>query len=113
MHSGADFETRLLQYSTRIPPTCSQRITELTGALWTQLQGNTWLYVTPHPEHFTILCSGQDQTDLTINGLGKATFLKPCTGCGNSVVIPAHVIPKVNNTDKDIIPPVRLLRVCR
>ena len=104
MHSGAECEARLLQYSTHVPPICSQRITELTGTMWTQLKGNVWLYVAPHPEHFTILCSGQDPTDLTINGLGKITFLKPCTGYGQSVVIQTYVSTKVNNTDKDIIP---------
>ena len=112
MHSGTECEARLLQYITRIPPTCSQRITELTSTLWTQLQGNTWLYVAPQPEHFTILCPGQEPTDLIINGLGKVIFLKLCSGYGNSVVIQAHGITKVNNTDKDIIPPIHLEYDC-
>jgi hypothetical protein len=108
MHSGTECEARLLQYSTRITPTYLQRITELTSTLWTQLQGNTWLYVAPQPEHFTILCPGQETTDLIINGLGKVIFFKQCSGYGNSVVIQAHGITKVNNTDKDIIPPIHL-----
>jgi hypothetical protein len=76
MHLFTDCEARFLQYSTRKPPTCSQRIIELTSTLWTQLKGNAWLFVALQPEHFTIFCSGQEPTHLIIKGLGEFVFFQ-------------------------------------
>jgi len=94
MHLVTECGARLLQHSTRMPPTCSQRIIELTGRLWTQLQGNTWLFVSLQPEHFTIFCSGQEPAHLIIKGLGEFIFSKPCSGYGNSVAFQNRIIKK-------------------
>jgi hypothetical protein len=86
----------------------SQRIVELYQTLWTQLNNNEWLYVAPLVDTLTVVCSGQEPTDVQIRGTGKLMLLSMCKGYGSKVLIQAQVTITSNNTNKDIIPPLIL-----
>jgi hypothetical protein len=78
-------ETELLQSIRNIPESCSQRIVELNDTLWTQLDGNEWLYVAPRADTLTVLCSGQEPTNVEIYGTGKLEFHSFCKGYGRKI----------------------------
>lgn len=64
------------------------------------------------PEHLTVLYTGQKPTDTEIAGSGVFTFLTACTGYGNTVIIKSVTMHSVNNTGKDIVPPLTLTHDC-
>ena len=46
-HLHEECEVEMLQSLRAIPSSCSQRIAEINQTVWTQLDGNEWLYVAP------------------------------------------------------------------
>ena len=66
----------------------------------------------PVPEHLTVLCEGQQPTDIDIKGSGVLTFLSACTGYGNTVLIRSIIIRSTNNTDRGINKPVNSTHDC-
>jgi hypothetical protein len=56
----------------------------------------------------TVLCSDQNQTDIELQGSGILTFLADCTGYGDQAMIRSLTTQYVNNTQKDIMPPLYL-----
>lgn len=111
-HSTTDCEALMLQPIRLIPQSCSQRTLDLKETLWIPLRNNAWIYVAPVPEHLTVLCTGQKPTDTEIAGSGVFTFLTACTGYGNTVIIRSVTMHSVNNTGKDIVPPLTLTHDC-
>ncbi|PNF29812.1 hypothetical protein B7P43_G10072 [Cryptotermes secundus] len=111
-HVNEECEAELLQSIRNIPSSCSQRIVELNQTLWTQLNNNEWLYVAPVVDTLTVLCSGQEPSDVQIHGTGKLKLHGLCKGYGSKVLIQAHATFASNNTDKDIIPPLTLEYDC-
>jgi hypothetical protein len=67
-HENEECGDELLQSIRSIPGSCSQRTVELNQTLWTQLNNNEWLYVAPRVDTLTVLCSGQEPTDVQIRG---------------------------------------------
>jgi len=98
----------MLQSLRAIPNSCSQRIAEINQTVWTQLDGNEWLYVALRPGTLTILCSKQEHTDIKIEGTGKLGFHSNCKAYGARVLIQAQPVVSFNNSEKDIIPPLFL-----
>jgi hypothetical protein len=107
-HVNEECEPELLQSIRSRPSSCSQRIVELNQTLWTQLNNNEWLYVAPRVDTLTVLCSGQEPSDVQIHGTGKLKLHSMCKGYGSKVLIQAQVTITSNNTGKDIIPPLSL-----
>jgi hypothetical protein len=64
------------------------------------------------PDHLTIVCSGQNLSDLEIKDNGVLTFLSDCTGYGDRIMIRSITAHYVNRTEKDIIPPLELQFDC-
>jgi len=73
---------------------------------------NAWIYVAPIPERLTVLCEGQQPTDIEIKGSGILTFLSVCMGYESTVLIRSISIHSINNTDRDINKPVNLTHDC-
>jgi hypothetical protein len=65
-HSTNDCEFLMLQPIRLLLKTCTQRILELKETLWIAIKDNVWLYVAPIPSQMTVLCSGQEPTDIEI-----------------------------------------------
>jgi hypothetical protein len=107
-----DCEALMLQPVQLLPQSCTQRILDLKETLGIPLGDNAWMYVTPVPEHLTVLCEGQKPTDVEITGSGVFTFLSACTGYGNTVIIRSVSIHSVNKTRKDIMPPLNMTHDC-
>jgi hypothetical protein len=103
-HLDEDCEAEMLQPIRVVPASCSQRIVEINQTTWTQLDNNEWLYVAPRPDTLTVLCSGQEPTDLEIVGTGKLKLNNVCKAYGAKVLIQAQMTVETNNTEKDIIP---------
>jgi hypothetical protein len=76
------------------------------------LTDNTWIYVAPAPERLTVLCKGQNPTDIEIKDNGVLTFLSDCIGYGNNVMIKPFIVHSVNNTGKDTNHPLSLPLDC-
>jgi hypothetical protein len=95
-----------------IPKSCSQRIIELRETLLIPLKSNAWTFIAPGCDQLTILCQNQEPYDLEIKGNGKITFYKDCTGYGSQVLITSFTEGNVNNTQKDVIPPLTLTMEC-
>jgi hypothetical protein len=81
---------------------------ELRETLWTPLKENSWLFIVPVPDHLTVVCSGQNPSDLEIKDNGVLTFLSDYVGYGDKIMISAVTAHYVNHTEKDIIPPIEL-----
>jgi hypothetical protein len=81
---------------------------ELRETLWTPLKENSWLFVVPVPDHLTVVCLGQNPSDLEIKVNGVLTFLSDCVGCGDKIMISSVTAHYINHTEKDIIPPIEL-----
>jgi hypothetical protein len=111
-HTTTDCEALLLQPIREIPSSCKQRSLDLKETLWIPLRDNVWIYVAPVPEHLTVLCVGQQPTDVEIAGSGVFTFLSTCTGYGNTVIIRSVTIHTVNATGKTIMPPLNSPHDC-
>jgi len=92
----------MLQLIQLISQICTQRIVDFKEIFWITLREITWIYVTPVPEHITLLCIGQKPTDTEITGSGILTFLSVSTGYGNTFIIITLILLSVNNADKDI-----------
>jgi hypothetical protein len=107
-HLHEECEVEMLQSIRTIPSCCSQRTEEINQTIWTQLEDNEWLYVTPRPDVLTILCSKQEPSDSEIVGTGKLILHSACKAYGARVLIQAQTIVITNNTEKDIIPPLSL-----
>jgi hypothetical protein len=69
-HVNEECEAESLQSIRNIPSSCYQRKVELNQTLWTQINNNEWLYVAPRVDTLTVLCSGQEPTDVEIHGIG-------------------------------------------
>ena len=52
----------------------------------------------------TILCSKNEQSDVTLTGTGKLKLNTLCKINGSSILIQAQLTVSTNNTDRDIIP---------
>jgi hypothetical protein len=98
----------MLQPIRLVPKTCTQRILELKETLWIPFKDNAWLYVAPVPSKMTVLCSGQEPTDIEIRNNGILTFLADCTGYSDKAMLKSVTAHYVNHTQKDIIPPLYL-----
>jgi hypothetical protein len=98
----------MLQSLSAIPSSCSQRIAEINQTVWTQLDGNEWLYVAPRPDTLTILCPKQEPTDIEIEGTGRLGLDSNCKAYGARVLIQAQAVVSSNNSEKDVIPPLSL-----
>lgn len=110
-HLDEDCEAEMLQPIRTVPASCAQRIIEINQTTWTQLDNNEWLYVAPRMEALTVLCSGQEPTDLEIVGTGKLRLNNMCKAYGAKVLIQAQLVVETNNTEKDIIPHLSLDRL--
>ena len=111
-HVHEECEAKMLQPVRKIPADCSKRIVALNHSIWTQLDGNEWLFVAPNPETITILCQEQDPVDVSLKGTGKLQFMKRCKGYGLNVMIQSQTVLRNNVTNKDIIPPLDLKYDC-
>lgn len=111
-HLHEECEAKMLQHVRDIPSDCSQRVIQLTRTLWTQLNNNEWLYVSPIAETLTVSCQGQQPSDVTVSGTGKIKFLKPCKGYGATTLIQTQGVIRSNVTNNDIVPPVALEYDC-
>jgi hypothetical protein len=107
-HLHEECEVEMLQSVRAIPTSCSQRVVEITQTVWTQLDDNEWLYVAPRPEVLTVLCSKHEPSDTETVGTGKLKLHSACKGYGSRILIQAQTTMSINNTDKDIIPPLSL-----
>ena len=103
-HLDEDCEAEMLQPIRVVPASCSRRIVEINQTIWTQLDNNEWLYVAPRPDTLTVLCSGQEPTDLEIVGTGKLKLNNLCKAYGTKVLIQAQMTIETNSTERDIIP---------
>jgi hypothetical protein len=97
--------------SIRTIPSSSQKIAEINQTIWTQLDDNEWLCVTPRQDTLTVLCSKQNPSDIEIVGTGKLILHSACKAYGAKVLIQAQTILTSNNTDKDIITPYPLIMI--
>ena len=103
-HLDEEREAQMLQCVRTIPSTCSQKITELNQTIWTQVNNNGWLFVTPKPDVLSVLCSRHEPSDVTLIGTGKLKLNNICKCYGSKIVIEAQLIFSTNDTDKGIIP---------
>jgi hypothetical protein len=78
--SSTNCEAPILQPIRLIPQSCTQKIVDSKETLRISLRDNTWIYVAPVPERFTVLCIGQRPTDIEMTVSGVLTFLSSCTG---------------------------------
>ena len=111
-HLDEECEAQMIEPIRSIPASCSQRIVELNHTLWTQLDGNEWLYVAPNPDVLTVLCSKHEPTDVKLLGTGKFQLTPMCKAYGNRILIQSHSTLVTNRTSKDIIPPISLEYDC-
>jgi hypothetical protein len=111
-HSVDDCEVLMLQPIRLVPKTCIQRVVELKVTLWIPLKKNSWIYVAPVPSQMTILCPNQSPTGLEVKNNGILSFLTDCTGYSERVMIRSITSHYVNQTSKDIIPPLELSVNC-
>jgi hypothetical protein len=81
---------------------------EINQTIWTQLDGNEWIFVAPCPDVLTILCLKQEPSDIEIEGTGKLKLHSSCKAYGARVLIQAQTVVSFNNSEKDIIPPLSL-----
>jgi hypothetical protein len=107
-HSASDCEAQLLQPIRTVPKNCTQRIIELRETLWTPLRDNSWIFVAPTIDHITVICPGQEPSEIEIKDGGTLTFLADCTGYGEKIMMRSITTHSVNRTNKDIIPPLQL-----
>lgn len=96
-HLVEECEAEMLQPIRIIPASCSQRIIELNQTLWTQLNGNEWLFVAPRTDALTILCQKQEPVDIEILGTGKLQLRNMCKGYGDKILIQAQMVITTNN----------------
>jgi len=101
-------EVEILPSLRALPSIFSQRIAEINQTVWTQPDGNEWLYVAPRPDTLTILCSKQEPTDIESEGTGRLGLHSNCKAYGARVLIQAQRVVSFNNSEKDIIPPLSL-----
>ena len=101
-------EVQMIEPIRSIPASCSQRIVDLNHTLWTQLDGNEWLFVTPTFDALTVLCSKHEPMDVKLLGIGKLQLNPMCKAYGNRILIQSHATVVSNRTNKDIIPPMSL-----
>jgi hypothetical protein len=101
-HLDEECEALMIEPIRSIPDSCSQRIIELNHTLWTQLDNNEWLYVTPKSDVLTVLCLKLEPTDIKLLGTGKLNSM--CKAYGSRILIQAHSILVTNRTNKDVIP---------
>jgi hypothetical protein len=99
-----DCEATLLHpSSTKVPESCDYRFLKLRNAFWIPLHlSNQWLFVTPHVETFTVLCS-HETTTLKLQGEGKLTLMNGCKGYSSYVTLYA-VSNLVTNATSDYVP---------
>jgi hypothetical protein len=110
-HVNEECKAEFLQSNRSIPSSCYHSIVQLNQTLWTQLNNkdnNEWLYVAPRVDTVTVLCSGQEPTDVEIHGTGKLELHSMCKSYGRKVLIQAQVTITSNNTCKGIIPPLSI-----
>jgi hypothetical protein len=107
-HTTSDCEAQLLQPIRAIPKGFTKRILELRETLWTPLRDNSWIFMAPVTNHITVICPGQEPTEIEIKGSGTLTFLADCTGYGEKILIRSITTHSVNRTNKDIISPLQL-----
>ena len=107
-HLHDECEVEMLQSPRSIPGSCSQRIMEINQTIWTQLDGNEWIFVAPCPDVLTILCLKQEPSDIEIEGTGKLKLHGSCKAYGARVLIQAQTVVSFNNSEKDIIPSLSL-----
>lgn len=111
-HLHEECEVKMLQHVKEVPLDCSQRIAKLTRTLWTQINNNEWLFVSPNPETLTVSCQGQQPSDVILNGTGKIKFFKTCKGYGSTTIIQSQGTVRTNVTSYDIIPSAALEYDC-
>jgi hypothetical protein len=94
-----------------IPKTRIQRVVELKETLWIPLKRNSWSYVAAVPSQMTIFCPNQSRAELEVKNNGILSFPTDCTGYSDRVIRPvtSHY---VNQTHKDIIPPLDFILDC-
>jgi hypothetical protein len=98
----------MLQSLRAIPSSSSHRIAEINQTVWTQLDGNEWLYVAPRPDILTLLCSKQEPRHIETEGTGKLGLHSNCKAYAARVLIQAQTVVSFNNSEKDIVPPLSL-----
>jgi hypothetical protein len=64
-------EAELLQVIRNIVSSSSQRKVKPNQTLWTQLNNDGCIYVAPVVDKLTVLCSGEELSDVQIHGTGK------------------------------------------
>jgi hypothetical protein len=72
------------------------------------LDGNEWFYVALQPDTLTILCPNLLLADIEIEGTGKLGVHSNSKAYGTRVLIQAQAVVSVNNSERDIIPPLSL-----
>jgi len=92
----------MLQLLRAIMSSCSQRIAEINQTVWTQFDGNEWMYVALRPDTLTILCSKQEPTDIEFEGTRRLGLHSNCKVYRARVLIQAQSVMIFNNTEKDI-----------
>jgi hypothetical protein len=105
-------EAQIIEPIRSIPASCSQRIVDLNHTLWTQLDGNEWLFVASTSDVLTVLCSKHEPMDVKLLGTGKLQLNPMCKAYGNRILIQSHATIVSNRTNKDIIPPMSLEYDC-
>jgi hypothetical protein len=81
----------MLQRIRVVPANCSRGIVEINQTTWKQLDNNEWLYVASRPDTLTVLCSGQEPSDIGIAGTGKLKLNGMCKAYGANVLLQAEV----------------------
>jgi len=71
---------RLLKVWKTLPDSCEVHLVKLTHTVWTQINGNEWIYYAPGTESLTVLCSDQDPADIPLKGAGKLIIDSTCKG---------------------------------
>ena len=71
---------RLLTMWKSLPKSCEVNFVQLTHTVWTQVNGNEWVYYTPGVDSMTVLCADRDPVDIPLKGAGKLILDPTCKG---------------------------------
>lgn len=107
-HDSTDCALNLMNGVMVLPASCRQRVVSIISSIWNKLSNNVWIYVIPNKEKLTILCQSKEPTDVILTGVGKLTFYEKCKAYGDKILIQTQSMSMMNETKKDLVPPLNL-----
>jgi len=82
-----DCAVRLLKVWKTLPISCKVHLVKLTHTVWTQVNGNEWIYYAPGTESMTVLCNDRDPVDIPLKGAGKLVIDPTCKGYSKAALL--------------------------